>query len=178
MNLSATDRTTGQNAMYSPRYVRLKQEMALVLAVSPLPDGWSVPSLMPLGGESRLAGVEVIDKALAFPSAARTGDFMTVVSVTPARFSDPWWGAGPGEDASRLTSELAGQVATVVLDRPHLIGGWDSVKGEPLPLVPLVPPGTVWWIDSATKTIPGPLQLGEGIQTRYGNGLAFVSGSA
>lgn len=163
-------------SMYSPRYVRLKQGVALAMAIRGLPDGWTVPALLPLGGESRLAGVETLKHSPAFPAASKSTDRSVVICVTPARFGDPWWGAGPGDDSGKLSPELSGSIVTAALDRPLRVGGWDSVKGQPRPLVPFTPPGTVWWIKSETQRVSGLLQLGDTRQTQYGNGMAFVVG--
>ena len=165
-------------SMYSPRYVRLKQGVALAMAVRGLPEGWSVPTLLPLGGESRLAGVETLKQNPTFPALSKSADRSVVISVTPARFEDRWWGAGPADDSARLSPELPGSIVTAALERPLRIGGWDSVKGQPRPLVPFTPPGSVWWINSETQSASGLLQLGDTLQKRYGNGLAFVVGSS
>lgn len=171
-------------SMYSPRYVRLKPGVALVSGIRGLPPGWpallpgsTVPGLMPLGGESRLAGVEMLEHKPKFPETAPAAGHSVVIAVTPARFADPWWGADPGDDAGKLSPELSGRVVTAALDRPRLMGGWNSVKGQPRPLAPFAAPGTVWWIRQADSAVSGLLQLGDNLQTQYGNGLALVAGS-
>lgn len=164
-------------SIYSPRYVRLKQDVALAMAIRGLPEDWKVPALLPLGGESRLAGVESLKDRPKLPQTTASAGQVTVISVTPARFGNPWWGAGPGDDSGKLSPELSGPIVTAALDRPQRIGGWDSVKGQPLSLVPFTPPGTVWWIETQVTGHSGLLQLGDTLQTRYGNGLAFLSSS-
>ncbi len=166
-------RTTGQNAMYSPRYVRLTQGVSLVVGVRGLPDDWDLPSLVPFGAESRMAGIERLPTAPAFPTGQTVGEYRLAITATPARFSDRWWGAGPNDDATKLSPTLSGRIATVMLDRPQQIGGWNSIASCPLPLAPFVPPGTVWWIHSAQPATGGCLRLGESIA--YGYGLAFIS---
>jgi CRISPR-associated protein Cmr3 len=169
-------RTTGQGDLYSPRYVRLQRDVSLLMAIRGVPMGWKLPSLMPLGGESRLAGVEMLRTAPALPQASGSTSVATVTSVTPTRFRGPWWGAGPGDDAARLGGGRNGRVTTVALDRPRMIGGWDSRSRQPLPLAPFTPAGTVWWFDDAQHSDTGIIQLGDTLQTKYGHGLAFVTG--
>lgn len=168
--------TTGQGDIYSPRYVRLKPDVSLVMAVAGVPDSWTFPSLMPLGGESRLAGVEVLDKenAPSLPHAAASSGRAAVISVTPSRFTEPWWGSGSDDPASGLAPQLSGRVLTAALNRPQYIGGWDFRKG-PRPLVPFAPAGTVWWLEDTQSAAGGIIQLGDIIQTRYGHGMAFVT---
>jgi CRISPR-associated protein Cmr3 len=167
-------RTTGQNAMYSPRYVRVKSGISLAVGISGLPDDWGLPPLVPLGGESRMASVERVEQTPAFPSGETAGDYHLAISVTPAHFSDAWWGAGPNDNAAKLSQALSRRIATVMLDRPQRIGGWNSVDACPLPLRPFVPPGTVWWIESSETGNSRQLQVGQSIA--YGYGLTLISG--
>lgn len=169
-------RTTGQGDMYSPRYVRLMPEVALVMAVSGVPSDWKMPSLMPLGGESRMAGVEQLAMAPTLPETERSSGTATVVSVTPSHFTGSWFGAGPGELASQLTPELSGRIVAVALDRPQRIGGWDFTHG-PQSLLPFVAAGTVWWIENVLAG-NGLIQIGDALHTSYGHGLTFAGGSA
>lgn len=172
-------RTTGQGDIYSPRYVRLndKERVSLVMAVAGVPDDWTLPSLMPLGGESRLAGVEVLKDAPSMPRVSASSGPATVISVTPTRVRGSWWGAGPDDDAASLGGGLSGRVTTLALDRPRLIGGWDTRKSQALPLAPFAPAGTVWWLENSQACDTGLIQLGDSLQTKYGYGLAFRTGS-
>ncbi len=175
-----TTRTTGQGDIYSPRYVRLndKARVSLVMAVAGVPkEKWEWPSLMPLGGESRLAGVDVLKGAPSMPRMSASSGPATVISVKPTRFGGSWWGAGPGDDATCMGGGLSGRVTTVALDRPRLIGGWDTRKSQPLPLAPFAPAGTVWWLENSQACDTGLIQLGDSLHTKYGHGLAFLTGS-
>ena len=167
-------RTTERNAVYSPRYIRLRQGVSLVEGIAGLQDdnkAWNVPALLPLGGESRMAGVEILSTP-EFPRSSKFGRRM-VVLLSPARFEDSnWWGVGPGDDASKLSPTLSnGRIVTITIDRPRLIGGWSFEKG-PLPLQPYVPPGSVWWLEDCTAE-PGLVRIGA--QSEFGCGLALIS---
>ncbi len=166
-------RTTERNDLYSPRYVRLRRGVSLVQGVQGLPKDWTIPELITLGGESRLAAVETLAKAPEFPQPNRSGPDI-VCCLTHARFDDAWWGAGPSDVASALSGELkTGTVITAAIDRPRLIGGW-SFQSGPLPLRPHVPAGSVWWLEDCVCN-GGLLQLGASRACGYG--LAVVNGT-
>jgi len=169
--------------MYSPSYVRLSPGVSLAMGIRGLPGGWSAPGLMPLGGESRLAGCQALPEPLSLPkspdriSEGAPPHCFTLTLLSPAEF-DPerWWGAGPGDPASDLHPDLPGNVVTATFDRPVRIGGWDGrAKGGPLPMRPLAPAGSVWWIESSdpvTASLAEPFHLGR--STAYGQGLALI----
>lgn len=162
--------TTDERAVYSPRYVRLANEVSLQIGIDGLTVGLSLPSLFPLGGESRLAACEPIES----PSLAlSTENGQLIVLASPARFpAERWYGAGPSHAASQLNTVLKGGVKTTTIDRPLRIGGFDSRNRMPLPLIPFAPPGTVWWMEQTIQSNLGPLFLGS--HTDYGYGLAFI----
>ncbi|MEX1028029.1 MAG: type III-B CRISPR module-associated Cmr3 family protein [Candidatus Paceibacterota bacterium] len=168
----AETRTTASGDIYSPRYLRLKRGVSLVHAVSGVPEQWNWPTIMPLGGESRLATVERLDQVPELPTA-RSGNAAVAIALTPTRFEPDWWGAGPGEPAKTLSMELGGQVTCVALDRPRLIGGWDFKTNAPRPLVPFAPAGTVWWLEKDATDSPGLTQVGS--HSAYGYGLVALS---
>ena len=162
-------RTTGGGDIYHPRYVRLRPDVWLVEGVAGVPEDWAWPRVMPLGGESRMALVSRLDEPPSFP-VGRSGSAAMVIALSPVRFPLEWWGAGPGDSASRLSERLAGHVRCVALDRPRLIGGWDFQSG-PRPLSPFVAPGTVWWLSNST-TETNLAQFGT--NTTYGYGLVAI----
>ena len=171
-------RTTGDNALYHPRYVRLRRGLSIAVALSGIPDQWRIPTVMPLGGESRMAGIlPIAPPALPAlsgrPDRPVAADRHLVISLTPSYFTRPWWGAGPGDPASGLRPDLDGHVVTAVIDRPTRIGGWDFRRGGPLPIVPYVPPGTAWWIDRPAVTPHTLIRIGE--HPNHGLGLACVA---
>lgn len=166
--------TTGKNAMYSPHYVRLQKGVSLAVGIDGLPDGWTLPEVFPLGGESRMAVCTRLETPPSLPQPPPRSGNALLVLLTPACFDTPWWGAGPGESASQLSGDVGGAVVTTAINRPVSIGGWDSRKGEPLPMRPHAPPGSVWWLEDAS--VPNaslePLELGK--RTPYGFGMALA----
>ncbi len=172
---NAETRSNKEGAIYSPSYIRLEDGVSLAIGVKGLPDDWDLPAYFPLGGESRLAACESIEPP-AFPSQQTDEENSILLLVTPGCFtSGNWWGAGPEEGAGKLASNLVGKVATAIFDRPLGIGGWNSLKGQPLPMRPFVKPGAVWWIQGNNTIVDSPnsiLKIGE--CTDHGYGLVFL----
>jgi CRISPR-associated protein Cmr3 len=168
-------RSNKEGAIYSPGYIRLEEGVSLAIGVKGLPDDWNLPAYFPLGGESRLAACESIEPP-AFPIQQTDEENSILLLVTPGCFaSGNWWGAGPEEGAEKLASNLVGKVTTAIFDRPLGIGGWNSLKGQPLPMRPFVKPGAVWWIHGNNTIADSPnsiLPIGE--CTDHGYGLTFL----
>ena len=125
-------RTTGDGDIYSPRYVRLHHRVSLIVGVSGVEVSGQLPSLFPLGGESRLAACEKLTEPPKFPQSVEGG--VVLMLATPANSCSTkseqakWYGAGPGDSAEKLSSKLSGNVVTVAMDRPLKIGGLIRVK--------------------------------------------------
>ena len=172
-------RTAKEGALYSPGYVRLMSDVRLAMGIRQLPEGWSVPSCISLGGESRMAYCDPVDGSLALPECPfdlieRTGRVAVILlnhaclaSPDDARQAWPMPGdALPGMAGVRVTSACVGH--------PVAIGGWDGQRREPLPLLPFVPAGSVWFcevdgtasIDTILKHHGGCI----GSRTEYGFG--------
>ena len=135
---------TGEGALYSPSYVRLRRGVALGVGVADVPEGMAhVPDIFPLGGESRLACCDAWNHD-AIPSPPSREKFATeegcvafiVVLLTPGRFVN---------GALKLPIYPARKSFPRALASSQFIGGWDSLKREPLPLEPFAPAGSVWF---------------------------------
>jgi CRISPR-associated protein Cmr3 len=109
-----------------------------------------LPSLFPFGGESRLAQSERWDGD-PLPGIPDLNSFkpdqecikFTVILLTPGRFDDP---APLLHPQAKLLSACVG--------KPVSIGGWDSLKKEPLPLEPFHPAGSVWFCETLACNFP------------------------
>lgn len=145
----------GEGDLYSPSYVRLCRHVALGVGLAGVAGNMkSLPSLFPLGGESRLTQCEPWD-GNPLPAAPPADSFkagadglirFTVVLLTPGRFTEP----------ARLLSPNARTMSACV-GRPVAIGGWDSLKNEPLPLEPFHPAGSVWFCEAPATEFPSIL---------------------
>ena len=137
----------GEGDLYSPGYVRLCRSVALGIGIMSVPDQMNrLPALFPLGGESRLAQCDPwtgnpLPEASSADSFTTTGEGrvrFTVVLLTPGRFAN----LPAALSGATVISACAGQSVP--------IGGWDSLKNEPLPLEPFHPAGSVWFCEART----------------------------
>lgn len=148
------ERTKG--ALYSAAHVRLARNVALAVEIETLPDIALAGSLAPLGGEGRSVWIEQRDKKIELPHAPDLApdkdDVLryTVVLVTPADLGDKW--PGPDDSLAGSTGEaLPGRVVSACMGRAIMAGGWDGVARAPLPLRPLVPAGSVWFLEARAE---------------------------
>jgi CRISPR-associated protein Cmr3 len=151
----ASSLNVGEGDLYSPGYVRLGRNVALGVGLAGVPaDLKGLPSLFPLGGESRLAQAEpwsgdplpAAPPANSFKAANGGTICFTVLLLTPGHFEDPAPLLAPG---AKTVSACVG--------KPHSIGGWDSLKNEPLPLEPFHPAGSVWFCEAPAAEFPNVL---------------------
>lgn len=160
-------RTVGEASLYNPTFVRLRKDVSLLVGLSGLPKGWEVPSLFPMGGESRMAkcGLIATDPSKMLSGS---GNGSLLLALTPVLSqTQEWHGPGPGGDISTLDASLGGTVESVVSDRPLLVPSWDSVKRHPRNQLLAIPPGTVWWLTGSNPKT-GIQQIGARCQHGYG----------
>jgi len=180
-----TRTTKKEGALYSPRFVRLKPGVSLVLSVTGLPTGWAVPNLMPLGGENRLADCRSCDTLQlpdlttisAVDSHLKTNGSkpVAVTLLTPLLPPD----AG-NRHSGRVAVPEPGQpffgcegtkVISACVGKPQTLGGWDSLNRRPLDLRPVLPAGSTWFLE-----VDDPVRFaqratgGFGIKRQYGFG--------
>lgn len=149
-------RTTAERALYAAGHARPAQDVALVVDVEALPDVALGENLAPLGGEGRSVWIEQRDEKLELPHAPELtpgkDDVLcyTVVLITPADLDDKW--PGPGEHLAGSTGEaLPGKIVSACTGRAVMVGGWDGAARGPLPLRPLIPPGSIWFLEARAE---------------------------
>jgi CRISPR-associated protein Cmr3 len=88
----------------------------------------------------------------------------------------------PQDSSGRLASPMPGQtfpgltgstVVSACVGRPVHIGGWNSLKREPLPLIPYLPAGSTWFCEAEPAALDCVLALHGrhvGERTPYGFG--------
>jgi CRISPR-associated protein Cmr3 len=148
--------------LYSPSFVRLCKGVELGIGFSGVPTAMnSLPSIFPFGGESRLAQCDSWT-GNPLPEIPAHGSFQpddkgrvkfTVTLLTPGRFDNPAQLLHPGVERF-----------SACIGKPVPIGGWDSLKNEPLPLEPFHPAGSVWFCEALNSDFPT-------IHTRHGQWL-------
>ena len=144
-------KTVEEGALYSAYRVRLRPDVGLAMQLDGLECDIKMASTLPLGGESRMAYVEILKNPLNLPKAPEirpSDDGKTrfaVIHLTPGFFEDNW--PSPGEELSGISGA---KVVSACMERPVRIGGWDSLNREPIPLRPFLPSGTTWFCETET----------------------------
>ena len=166
-------RQVDEGDLYSPSFVRLTQGTSLGIGFSGVDAlAHGLPSLFPLGGESRLAQCDrspsgFLPTMPEFKPQADKVSF-TITLLTPGDFDaiGPW-----------LPSEVS--VISACLGKPFPIGGWDSLENKPLPLRPFQLPGSVWFCESSSRDFASiqalhGAWLGEKSTTAHGFGQILI----
>jgi CRISPR-associated protein Cmr3 len=165
-------RTTGEGALYSTRHTRLRPGVGLAVEASGLPDDWSIPpgTLMPLGGESRLAVCQPWQSELKFQlDHQELGGECVLIALTPALIEHA---ALCGR--ADLITEPRVRVICGCAERPLRIGGWDSLARRPLPLRNALPAGTTLFcsVDDPglliQRATDGLIRIGAGQSAGFG----------
>lgn len=138
---------TEDNALYSPHHVRLQPHVALVAGVEGAPEV-KPASPIPFGGEGRMAHITMDTERLEAPEAwlsTTSGPIRyAAILTTPMDITEsgtPW--------PDQPFAGLPGRVVSACLGRVTRIGGWDGVRGRPLPLRPHLPAGSVIFMEAA-----------------------------
>jgi CRISPR-associated protein Cmr3 len=194
--------TTEQGLLYQTRHVRPREaaspagsgrrakdavcEVAVEIAVTcgdEAPEG--IARLVRLGGEGRLAEVDVEPEDAGIPSApeptSRTLG-LVVVLLTSADLGGSWlppgFSAHPGSGQPRAwRGELRGIPLTVhsaVIGPAVREGGWDLAARKPRPVRSLAPAGAAWYLtvdDASGGSITGEA-LAPAIRVLHGARLA------
>ena len=171
-------RAAEEGALYSPEYVRLFRGVELATVVEGIPANWLLPDLIAFGSESRLAHCLIRSDELPLPQSPvdmiRESNRFTVSLLSPLCL--------PTDSSGRLSLSLPGECfpgvagATIVsacVGKPVQIGGWNSLKREPLPLIPYLPAGSTWFCEANPAALDSILALHGrhiGERTPYGFG--------
>lgn len=177
-------RVTEQGALYSPRFVRLARGVSLAMSIAGLLDdeNWRIPDLLVLGGEGRMAECRTLE-AMSLPTAPvdqiRASKRIVVTLITPLILPD-----SDGSDAGSVNSPQPNQtffdwpgttVVSACVGKPQSLGGWDSLERRPLPLRPVLPAGSTWFLEVAdASAIVDRSARGIGMKTQYGFGQVVL----
>jgi CRISPR-associated protein Cmr3 len=96
----------------------------------------------------------------------------TVTLVTPAAPTDERW-----RQAGVALFGLPGTVASACVGKPQMIGGWNSIKREPLPLRAHLPAGSTFFMEADASELSAVQQRhGEhiGEMTSWGYGQILI----
>jgi CRISPR-associated protein Cmr3 len=154
----ANTRTAIDGRLYSIEHIRPDPDLSVVVRVAGLPAGWhqAVPKVIPLGGERRVARVEIEPDAGILPEMGKlekNGDKLrfTATLMTPYRGRDR-------EEVQRCIRGgppgIPGQCISACIGRVGQLGGWDLVRHYPRPLQPLLPAGSTWFYEADPAALP------------------------
>jgi CRISPR-associated protein Cmr3 len=164
--------TTEEGALYSSAYVRLHEGVALAAEVSGVPDDWQWPSIVPFGGEGRLGSIARIDRPRTAKLPRSDVPEIAIVCATPLRLpltDDGVCTPLPGEQFFESLGLPDIDLISACIDRPVMIGGWDSLAPGPTPLRPCLSPGTVLFCrGSGISQLPTSQAVGLGEDARLG----------
>lgn len=170
-------RTTKEGALYAAAHVRLNEGVAIAVSVEGADLGGIAGKLAPLGGEGRSVWIAKREGPIKFPEAptlrAETDGALryTVVLLTPAFFggAEEDWPRPDGTIRDGAGSALPGRVVSACVGKPVPVGGWDGVNHTPLPLRPLAPAGSVWFMEAGADDA-------DAVHRRHGTGIGRATG--
>jgi len=173
IGLNHETRTSQDGMIYSCVQVRPEKNVSLGVFVSGVPEDWhrQVPAVVPLGGEGRLAAIEVDDNGedIVPPPVLQpqggTVNF-TVVLITPGYYE---------EDTREVIENgppgIPGQCISACVGKVEQVGGWDIKNCRPRPLHPVIPAGSAWFFRAEENELDSIRSLhGKclGIKEEYG----------
>lgn len=168
-------KTAKKGQLYSPHYVRLRQNVRLIIGVGGLEAiNVNLPIVFPIGGEGRLCGWrETAGDPFAGMDVTSNSEQQALVLLSPALFSE--------DRMPHPNQELIPgvQLVSMCCDRPSRLGGWrgrnpDQAKSEPKR--PVLQAGTVLFVEGDASRIRQLVKIGVGERTTAGFGKV-VSGA-
>ncbi|MFA7061727.1 MAG: type III-B CRISPR module-associated Cmr3 family protein, partial [Pedobacter sp.] len=170
-----TSRVVNEGMLYATGHIRLNKNVNVALSVKGLPDGWEPVTPSGLGGEGRMTWIEPYSGVLPLPVAqvtpARDGYLRYIVVLsTPADL--PVW-----PTQGDVLPGLPGHIVLGCIGRPQRLGGWDSLDRKPSPLKPLIPAGSVWFMEAEANLVEQVKSLHGahiGQRTEWGFGQIFI----
>ena len=144
-------RSAKEGMLYSTRHVRLIHAVSLGVRVAGIPGSWTLPfgRLVPLGGESRLVECRrwTVDPILTVPRESIVASRrVAVIALSPLDIDAA---VATGREPLVVPGGSDVRIVSACLDRPLRIGGWDALARRPLPLRPVLAPGSVLFCEVA-----------------------------
>lgn len=156
IGIDEASRRTRDGELYFASHIRLHDDVSLEISVNGLGcDGFASGSI-PVGGEHRM--MHLSDSENNFASVLKT--------VQEAQSDDPERGGycavalspmllkNPIEPGTSLHPELSGTLVSACVGAAQWAGGWDSLSRRPIPMVQLLPAGTVLFFETAVGLAP------------------------
>lgn len=174
-------RTAKDQHLYFSIHTRPTHGLTVVVGVNGIPSDWHPERVtIPLGGEGRMAEVEVREEGedkswLPQPPQLQSRGgrlFYTATLITPGQY---------GRQMERVICkgpvELPGQCRSASIGKLESIGGWNLETNTPRPLEALLPAGSTWWMEADEAEWEQVLRLHgskTGCKTEYGMGQLVI----
>ena len=182
-------RTVTTGLLYQSRHIRpmRKVDLAIETDITGLGDTSLHRRIVRLGGEGRIAGIEVVPSP-PFPKAPTpngTTKGLILTFLSPARFSGQAWLPSDFKPMEinglrmriwkGMIDSIALTIHCAVIGKALREGGWDMAKKMPRPVQSLIPAGSAWYctvddggdLTTAIKALHGR-QIGE--DQKFGRG--------
>lgn len=191
------DRSTGtvvqEGGLYALTHIRPTRGLRIAVSVSGIEEKLyqSVPQTIPLGGESRMAKISILDAISFLPGVpvltTEHGKVnFTVTLITPGMFAHLEADGGKGFESSREEVvkviregplEGFGSCISACIPKLSQVGGWDIANRRPRPLRPVIIPGATWFYRVAANRVDEIASLHGsqvGLDTDYGYGQIVI----
>lgn len=139
--------TADEGFIYSSEFARMNDNFGFYLEVeSELLKSAKVKTIK-LGGESKTANLEIIDKELYKPVSNSSGDnkYFKMILLTPAIFDSGWIPDFLNGEQKFKNGTFEIKLESGILNRYIGIGGWDLYHKTSKPLRRAVPAGSVYY---------------------------------
>ncbi|MBL3529332.1 MAG: type III-B CRISPR module-associated protein Cmr3 [gamma proteobacterium endosymbiont of Lamellibrachia anaximandri] len=185
--LEPGQRTTQEGNLYQTNHLRLEKGVGIEVELNGLDqhDSLQLPPVVRLGGESRLASLDVTEEESILPDLPKPNEHtrgIILYLLADARFDNNNWlpqnftknSEGP---VHYWTGEIKGiglKVISAVLGKSRRVGGWDLLNDQPKEVTSLIPAGSLYYcevegdLNRALKALHGA-QIGE--DNTLGRGL-------
>lgn len=176
--------------LYQTSHIRPNPALSVEIDADGVPSDLPKKAMLRLGGEGRIANIEITDCKRKFPALpsfnGAKGLALYLMTPLPIAQQEKGWQPLPGfvrEEKANQTvwrGTLNGVELTLhgaVTGKVLREGGWDMAKREPRPVISLTPAGSVFWcqpsgdIEAAAKALH---DTHIGTLTEYGYGHLAV----
>ncbi|MHB1492248.1 MAG: type III-B CRISPR module-associated Cmr3 family protein [Thermoplasmataceae archaeon] len=154
-----------EGGLFSRTYIRMQEEFFLIVKCTGLRED-DIKQFITLGGEGKGAFIERTKEVIGIPEIPSNVEKIkrfVIYFLTPANIGS----VTVGEELKELGCKA--RIVSGCVGKPLMIGGW-SFKRGPLELIPHIPPGSVFFMESEEGIDPRSLKnkIGEGVRFGFG----------
>ncbi len=164
IGIEKATRSTKQGMLYFTSHVRPKSSVSIVVKVKGLNEKWheKVPSLIHLGGEGRMAKLKIYKDETSIPQMPKLKEKSDKIKFTATLLTPGC--CYPFEEIDKTAENMQelikkgynfipGNCVSACIGKLRQVGGFDIKKREPRPLIPIIPPGSMWFYEGTVEDI-------------------------